>query len=184
MTKQEIIDMMYGRGFTFNRESKSYGEPAGLHFVSEAACDRRHRNTAAIPVYRCSVYPETEEFECSYTPRYGDRLDTPKYDSVTDEEHFNEIVSKFEDELLERERTVDSMGSKEMETMVIDGRLHIQGEDGLFRRIPLSMDEARLKEDHPVYRVEDGKPIKVEPEEQDFAEAVAAIPADSAGLEQ
>lgn len=42
----------------------------------------------------------------------------------------------------------------EKKTMVIDGRMHMEGDDGLFRRVPLGMDEARLKEDHPVYRME------------------------------
>lgn len=80
----------------------------------------------------------------------------------------------------------------ETKTIVIDGRMHIEGDDGLFRRVPLGMDEARLKEDYPIYRMEDGKPVKVEPHDmgnEDFAEAVASIPVnDSAvndsGLEQ
>lgn len=67
--------------------------------------------------------------------------------------------------------------------MVIDGRLHIQGDDGLFRRMPLSMDEARLKVDSPVYRVENGKPVKVEPED-DFTKAVESISNDGPSMEQ
>lgn len=49
----------------------------------------------------------------------------------------------------------------ERETMVIDGRLHVQGEDGYFHCMPISMDEARMKDDVPVYRMEDGKPVAV-----------------------
>ena len=66
---------------------------------------------------------------------------------------------------------------------MIDGRLHIQGDDGLFRRMPLSMDEARLKVDSPVYRVENGKPVKVEPED-DFTKAVESISNDGPSMEQ
>lgn len=73
--------------------------------------------------------------------------------------------------------------NKDNNTMVIDGRLHIQGDDGLFRRMPLSMDEARLKVDSPVYRVENGKPVKVEPED-DFTKAVESIPTDEQSMEQ
>lgn len=73
--------------------------------------------------------------------------------------------------------------NKENNTMVIEGRLHIQGDDGLFRRMPLSMDEARLKGDNPVYRVENGKPVKVEPED-DFTKAVESIPTDGQSMEQ
>lgn len=75
----------------------------------------------------------------------------------------------------------------EKKTMVIDGRMHMEGDDGLFCRVPLGMDEARLKEDHPVYRMEDGKPVKVEPqhaENDDFTAAVASIPVNDSGLEQ
>lgn len=63
----------------------------------------------------------------------------------------------------------------EKKTMVIDGRMHMEGDDGLFRR------------DHPVYRMEDGKPVKVEPqhaENDDFTAAVASIPVNDSGLEQ
>ena len=73
--------------------------------------------------------------------------------------------------------------NKDNNTLVIDGRLHIQGDDGLFRRMPLSMDEARLKVDSPVYRVENGKPVKVEPED-DFTKAVESIPTDEQSMEQ
>ena len=73
----------------------------------------------------------------------------------------------------------------EKKTMVIDGRLHIQGDDELFRRVPLGMDEARSKEDHPVYRIEDGKPVKVEPQkEDDFTAAVESIPVADYQMEQ
>lgn len=75
------------------------------------------------------------------------------------------------------------MEKTERESMVIDGRLHIQGDDGLFRRIPLGMDDARSKKDHPVYRLEDGKPVKVESRESEsdqdvdnFTKAVESIP--------
>ncbi len=56
----------------------------------------------------------------------------------------------------------------EMKTMVINSRLHVQGEDGFFRRMPLGMDEARSKEDYPVYRMENGKPVEVEPQQSEF----------------
>lgn len=54
----------------------------------------------------------------------------------------------------------------ERESMVINGRLHIQGEDGYYHRVPLGMDEARSKEEHPVYRLEDGKPVEVKDNEE------------------
>lgn len=86
------------------------------------------------------------------------------------------------DSIYRNESEVHDM-NKDNNTMVIDGRLHIQGDDGLFRRMPLSMDEARLKTDSPVYRVENGKPVKVEPED-DFTKAVESIPTDGQSMER
>lgn len=75
---------------------------------------------------------------------------------------------------------------KERETMVIDGRLHMQGDDGLFRRIPLGMDDAQLKEGCPAYRLEDGKPVKAGPRSRtdDFTAAVESIPTDGLSMGQ
>ena len=105
MTKQEIIDMMYERNFTFNMESKNYGEPTGLHFMSEVQYDRRHRNVVSIPSYRCSVYPETEEFEFSYTSADGkSKLWTPKCNSFADEDYFDKIADEFDNKVSEAYR--------------------------------------------------------------------------------
>lgn len=39
----------------------------------------------------------------------------------------------------------------EPKTSVINGRLHMEGEDGIYRLVPTGMDEARTKDEHPTY---------------------------------
>lgn len=103
MTKNEMIDMMYGRGFTFNMESKSYGEPTGLHFLSEILYDRHDKNKVSVPAYGCTVYPETDEFEF-FTLASNDniKLSTPKYDDVQNKDHFDRLIIQFENSIIKQ----------------------------------------------------------------------------------
>lgn len=49
-----------------------------------------------------------------------------------------------------------------VDTMVIHGRLHEAGKDGIFRRVPSGMDEARTERFVPEYRLEDGVPVQTD----------------------
>ena len=100
MTRNEIIDMMYNRRFIFNMESNNYGEPVGLHFLSEPVYERRDRTKLSIPAYRCTVFPETDQFEFGYTSSSGNiKLSTRKYDNIQDIKHFDNVATQFENSI-------------------------------------------------------------------------------------
>lgn len=103
MTKNELIDMMYNRQFTFNIESQNYGEPVGLYFLSEPVYKRRSRNKISISKYICIVYPETGQFEFYTTKEFSNaytKLSTPKYDNVQDDDCFDRFATQFEDSII------------------------------------------------------------------------------------
>ena len=99
MTKQEVIDIMKERGYTFSMESRNgKGEIIGLYFLSEPVLSkRRNDDKVLIPSYNCTVYPNSDEFQMTYAVSKSiNTLQSPKCGSFTNEDHFNRIGAKFE----------------------------------------------------------------------------------------
>lgn len=88
MDKQSIEIKMQEYGFLFNMESRKDGNITALHFMSEPS--------AVQPQYGCTIYPETYEFEFTYSIPGGIRLSTPKCSPFQNEDHFDKICARFE----------------------------------------------------------------------------------------
>lgn len=100
MTRNELTDMMYGRGFIFHMESNTYGEPFKVLFTSRPVYIR---DKMLIPKYQCAVYPDTDQFEFRIFKSLGGiELSTQKYDNIQDDDSFDRFAAQFEDSIIKQ----------------------------------------------------------------------------------
>ena len=94
LDKDTIIAKMKERSFSMAYCGMSGDEIISIDFISEGVCQR---GKTWIPSFICKVNLVKEEFEMLYTvPHSINMLRTPVCGSVMNDDHFERILTKFE----------------------------------------------------------------------------------------
>lgn len=99
LDKDKVIEKMSERGFSVMSYSMKHNNIIeAIYFVSEPVL-RDNSSRIHTPSIGCNVHLESEEFELMYAvPTSINVLRTPKCGSLMNDDHFNRLCAKFEEQ--------------------------------------------------------------------------------------